>query len=116
MSERETARDAFESAEKPEKQVAIVEVDDTAWIFREVTGAEVKRMEARCRDKKNRLDTEAYMRVLCKEIVLGKAALGEDGNPTTDVIPETRFDPRVELSRDCVAMEEALTTFLGYGA
>jgi hypothetical protein len=112
MSERETSRDAFEGAEK---QLAPAQVGDEWYVFREVTGSEVKRMEARCRDKRtNRLDTDSYLKVLCREIVLGKAKMDEDGKPTTEVIPGTKFDPKVELSRACVQMEEALTTFLGY--
>jgi hypothetical protein len=114
MSET-TKDDAFEAGQADDSPIQVVTVRGTPWVFQQVTGTELKRMEAKCRNPRtNRLDSARYLELLCVTIVLGKAELDKDGVPTTTAIKGTRFDPSKELAPACNAMEEALTSFLGY--
>jgi hypothetical protein len=112
MSDETSRDDAFEGADK---DIEIVEVRGVPYVFQQVTGTDLKRMEAKCRNPRtNRLDSARYLEVLCATIVLGRAELDADGNPTTRAILKTKFDPSREKAPLCNAMEEALTSFLGY--
>ena len=91
-----------------------VEVLGVYWVFRQITGAEQKRIQNRCRNRRGDLDQVRFFNELCDAVVAGQAMLDDDGAPMDPPVamPGTRFSPSKVIARVANAMEDALMTFL----